>query len=69
MPVRSSEDYIGCVGATQVIYTYNNTAPSVSSKDAYQILKDNYDLQKPASTICKYNSTIGVPAYDNASRK
>ena len=61
VPVRSSENYIGCVGATKVTYTYANTAPAVSSKDKYQILTDEYTLYPPEKTTCVYDSTIGKP--------
>ena len=66
MPIRSKEEYIGCVGATKVTYTYASTAPAVSSKDAYQILIENSSLEKPGYTICEYNSKVGLPVKENS---
>lgn len=61
MPVRLSDNYVGCVGPTQVLYNYTNTAPAVSSKDKYRILNENFELVTPATTTCVYDSRIGVP--------
>lgn len=55
--MRRNEQYIGCVGATAVTYTYANTAPAVSSKDAYQVLDINYDLCGPSRTFSIYESS------------
>ncbi len=61
VPVRKNENYIGCVGTTKAVYTYAQTAPAVSSKDAYQMITTNYSLESPSKTICAYDSTIGKP--------
>lgn len=71
VPIRISEKYIGCVGTTQAIYTYANTAPSVSSKDKYQILNDDYSLgdENHRETIAVYDSTVGLPDVQTVNNK
>lgn len=61
MPVRLAEDYIGCVGATKVVYTYTSSAPAVSSKDKYSMIKMDGSLEPPKRTVCVYDSRIGQP--------
>jgi len=56
VPMRRSDNYIGCVGATNVTYTYSNTIPVVSSKDKYQVLTTDYNIILPKHTIAIYES-------------